>query len=162
MKRGRNPKLTDEAVLQAHGSAKTSMEMASMLAVSESTIHRYQHRLGLRSPRALRPPKPRLPRPLNRERQDQLEHAFAAGWRSLQSVGDELGLTRERVRQLCVRYGIQRATVPSNRPTCSRCGVPIAYTTKSGLCHKHHYPKRLVYCSWCHQPKAISEIILSW
>jgi hypothetical protein len=41
---------------------------------------------------------------------DQLREATSGGYRTLQAIADDLGVTRERIRQLCVFHGIDRGT----------------------------------------------------
>jgi hypothetical protein len=56
-----------------------------------------------------------------------LSDALEGAYRTLQAVGDDFGVTRERIRQLIVRYGLRR---PYRRLVkllilCDVCGDPI-------------------------------------
>lgn len=50
---------------------------------------------------------------------------------TLKQVGDEVGITRERVRQIIRDEGLHRAPLerPDNRPTCASCGKRRAWQT---------------------------------
>lgn len=73
--------------------------------------------------------------------------------RTLQSMADELGLSRERVRQICTAHGIQREKPPDKSPTCALCGYPISYgATYCRICwqtERHHAPRLTFACEQC-------------
>ena len=59
---------------------------------------------------------------------EDLVKAVSGEYRTLQSIGDEFGVTRERIRQLIVQHGLQNASgriKPDSRPTCKECGLKI-------------------------------------
>ena len=56
---------------------------------------------------------------------EQLEKAMGSEYKSLQEVGDILGVSRERVRQLINKRGITRIPRPAKKyPLCDICQKP--------------------------------------
>tara|TARA_R110002020_G_C15760174_1_gene727030 strand:- start:40 stop:519 length:480 start_codon:yes stop_codon:yes gene_type:complete len=87
-----------------------------------------------------------------------------AEYRTLQSIGDEFGLTRERIRQLINENNLRTAPArqkPDRRKSCRYCGelVSSTKTPKSGmqyhnshkLCRKEHHESLwlTIPCSHC-------------
>ncbi len=65
---------------------------------------------------------------------------------TLLALGNQLGISRERVRQICKNEGLDRQSPYSKRqrPFCTNCAKPLDYRNVYGLCSKHHQEKRFV------------------
>jgi hypothetical protein len=85
----------------------------------------------------------------------QVEAAFAAGYRTLSSVGKDFGVTRARMGQLTKRYGINTHYAPKPHRHCQTCGKRI-YSRKRdpGYCREHKLPAPTITrpCGWCNTP----------
>lgn len=80
-----------------------------------------------------------------------LETAYANGYRPLEDVGREFGITRERVRQLVKKYGIQTHRPP--RVDCEVCGKRLHRGSKTKRCQKHQVRTFVnCICGHCGQP----------
>ena len=67
---------------------------------------------------------------------------------TLQQLADLLGVTRERVRQLCVQHGLERVR-PRQRRRCSACAKVLRNDNRTGFCRSCLYPKVWLVCSTC-------------
>ena len=78
---------------------------------------------------------------------------------TLREIGEELGITRERVRQILVTENLETrssARMPMPMPACKRCGNPVPYRKRifcSRMCHRPN-GRIIVICHSC--GKAIS------
>lgn len=76
----------------------TTKEIAAALNIAEGSVTRYARNLGIK-----------ITHPRTKElmtRDEQICAMFRSGGQTLQSVANEFGITRERVRQILVKYGI--------------------------------------------------------
>ena len=84
---------------------------------------------------------------------EQLTDALGTEYKSLQEVGDILGITRERVRQLVNKRGITRVPRPSRQyATCDICHKPnISSNPRSDGGHQTHHActQVLLTCPQC-------------
>ena len=67
---------------------------------------------------------------------------------TLQQLADELGVTRERVRQLCVKYRLERLS-PHPKHVCSARNKRLRHDNRTGLCRDCLYPRVRLACSAC-------------
>lgn len=92
------------AICAAYASGEPVQTIAARHEVGAQVVYIIASSLGIS-----RPPQPRKFRPqrqpLNVERNAAMREAYESG-RSLESVGQEFGITRERVRQLLVKSGL--------------------------------------------------------
>ena len=80
---------------------------------------------------------------------DRLRELLSSGRPyTLQQLADELGVTRERVRQLCVKYRLQRLS-PHPKHRCSACDKRLRHDNRTGLCRDCLYPRVRLVCSAC-------------
>ena len=121
----------------------TSTEAAKVLGVTLATMSRWVkdgHIRGYRSDRYVLIRKDGLVRPILRRggyrsgspvriQKEQLQRAYSNGYRTLQEIGNEFGVTRERIRQLVEKYGIEKDPRPLAKQYCPKCGEE---TEKSG------------------------------
>jgi hypothetical protein len=73
---------------------------------------------------------------------------------TLTEIGNEIGITRERVRQLLVSEHLEtRSTgkIPVPMPLCKRCGIPVPYRKRTFCSDKCHRPtgRVTVNCRYC-------------
>lgn len=57
------------------------------------------------------------------EREAEIVAAVVDGWRTYQEIGDRYGITRERVRQIAARNGVERKDIPT--PARPRLGTRL-------------------------------------
>ncbi len=80
---------------------------------------------------------------------EQLKELLAEGNPyTLQQLADVVGVTRERVRQLCVQHGLERVR-PRQRRRCSAYAKVLRNDNRTGFCRSCLYPKVWLVCSTC-------------
>ena len=73
---------------------------------------------------------------------------------TLIEIGDEVGVTRERVRQILVSENLETrstARIPIPMPPCKRCGTPVPYRKRifcSAICQRPT-GRTIVNCNYC-------------
>ena len=73
---------------------------------------------------------------------------------TLIEIGDEVGVTRERVRQILVSENLETrstARIPIPMPPCRRCGNPVPYRKRifcSAICQRPT-GRTIVNCNYC-------------
>ena len=82
---------------------------------------------------------------------EQLTAALGTEYKSLQEVGDILGITRERVRQLVNKRGITRVPRPAKTyPICKVCNQPnLAKFNKNTFQTHQACTKIILTCPQC-------------
>ena len=70
---------------------------------------------------------------------------------SLQEVGNHLGVTRERVRQILEKHRITKPRAKKIYPSkfCIDCGIEINHTAKSGRCGSCYHKRVSLNCFTC-------------
>jgi len=77
---------------------------------------------------------------------------------TLKALGNQLGITRERVRQICESEQLDRKTpIISKRPFCYSCNKLLHLYNVSGLCFKHYWESNSAIltaftCEGCGKP----------
>ncbi len=79
-----------------------------------------------------------------------LLEAWGDGWRSLDDVGKEFGVTRERIRQLRKKYGIPSFRVLKEKRYCLTCDR-LLFANNHGIYCRAHRPLagQYVECGSC-------------
>ena len=75
---------------------------------------------------------------------------------TLQQVATEVGVTRERVRQITKEYGIHREALPSRYGRCISCGRTrhdrrVNNILECGICRPNRAKYITVNCYWCNK-----------
>src|ERR1041385_4115616 len=89
------------ATIQAHAATSTYAEIAAMLGVSRGIVVGIGYEAGVKKPRV----EPKFRARMARAREVVLRHART---HTLAQMGRMLGVTRERVRRMCVKWEITR------------------------------------------------------
>jgi RNase P subunit RPR2 len=75
---------------------------------------------------------------------------------TLRMVAQQVGVTHQRVQQIVQKLGLIQGVTP-RRPHCHKCGKPIQYRSKSGMCRScGKLPDYTFTCEQCGNEKTIS------
>lgn len=127
----------NQAVLRAlhkcnmEGKEASNINVARLTGLTTQTVTKASRRLGVSLERG-------APSNLNGDAYYRVKEILEqTPRRTLGSIGQEVGVTRERVRQLCNKISANGGPVRervNNRPSCEDCSKPVSWDNKSGYC----------------------------